>query len=125
MGGISLGGGSPRIGSIGDLEGISGTEPIDDTTSVTGSADAAEVETGDFRKDVDIYFSATTGNDDIIVQVSNDAITWRTVQQLNVASGGESDLAQFNFAWRYVRAYPGGGFADSEINEVTVSAKGL
>lgn len=123
--GMGISGGAANLGSIDDLKAIAGTEPIDATTDVSGSADAAELQTGAFRSNVDVYFSTTTGADTINVQVSNDGITWRTIEQMAVADGGESDMGQFNLSWGYVRAYAGGGFADGDVDEVTVSAKGL
>lgn len=100
-------------------------EPIDDETTVAGSADAAQVGLGP-RDTVDLYYDVAATSDAITIEVSRDGSVWRqhpdTVSSANVSTGG-AWVRNIATQYEHIRAYPGSGFADGDVNIVEISGK--
>lgn len=82
--------------------------PINDTASGTGSANAAHLDLGPIRKDVDIATNAT-GTADVLLtlDVSQDNSTWRLADTVTYSDPANSTPAfeQYDLAYPHVRAY--------------------
>lgn len=94
------------------------SEPITDITTSSGSSNAASLDLGDVRKDLDIYVD-TSGAATLTVEVSKDDSTWRTFDTVDYGSDTES-MEQYDIAYQYVRAY-----LDTATNTVEMSSKGV
>lgn len=76
---------------------------VSDSTTGTGSGNAAAVDLGDYRTNVDVFVDVS-GAADLTVEVSTDGSTWREAD--SVSYGSEStDLQQYHLAYQHVRAY--------------------
>lgn len=91
------------------------------TTTGTGSGNAAIIECGDGRTVASVGWD-TSSSANISVEVSDDKNTWfdRTHDVVSSQPGtSEKKSESFQTGFRFVRAY-----ADSSLNSLTVSAKG-
>lgn len=91
--------------------------PIDNGTTTAGSANAADLDLGSHRKDVDVFYDLS-GAATVTIEVSTDDTNWRQFEQFTT-SGAESDVLQFSTAFRYVRVY-----ADANLTRIEMSSKG-
>lgn len=82
---------------------LTDTDPISATDSGTGSANAAQLDLGSLRKDVDVHVN-TSGDATLTVEVSTDASTWREFDTVSY-TGGDVRMEQYEIAYRHVRAY--------------------
>lgn len=93
------------------------TGPVTATTTATGASNAASLDLGTYRKDVDLFYDLS-GSATVTIDVSTDNATWRTFQTIDQSSAS-ADVAQISTAYRYVRAY-----ADANLNTLEMSSKG-
>jgi hypothetical protein len=108
------------------LGGTTGTTYGGDTGSTLGAAPTTAQLRLEGRQEVTLAYDVTTAADRIAVQFSDDGSTWRetdhTVSSGSVVTGG--DTVTFRTGYQYVRAVPGRGYTDSQVNTVELSAKG-
>lgn len=90
---------------------------ITDTTTSTGSGSAAQLDLGDNRKDVDVFYD-TSGSATVTIEVSKNASDWRQFNAENPTSA-KKELIQMDTSYRHVRAY-----ADQNLNRIELSSKG-
>lgn len=98
------------------------------TTAASGAANAASIDLGQVRNDVDVFYDVANDNGSIEVEVSTDNATWRpftTVASGDIPTGGEQAFVQIDTAYRYVRAYAGGAYADADINTIEAVTRGI
>lgn len=88
------------------------------STSSTGSANAAEIDLGRVSTKVDVFVD-TSGDATLTVEVSTDGSTWRQADT-NSYTGASSDLRQYDFAYKHVRAH-----LNQNINTVEVAGRGI
>jgi hypothetical protein len=93
------------------------TDPVTDTDSGTGSANAARVTLGSLRRRVDIH-ADTSGAATLTVEVSVDDQAWLEYETVEYSSA-TVEVEAFDVAFEYVRAY-----LDQNRNGITMSAKG-
>jgi hypothetical protein len=78
------------------------------------------------RDRVTVFYDVAASTDAITVEVSTDGSTWRgtehTVASGSVVTGGTT--ITFATGYEHVRAYAGSSFADADVNDIEVSAKG-
>ncbi|TKX79274.1 hypothetical protein EXE53_16735 [Halorubrum sp. SD626R] len=91
-----------------------GTEPISDTTSSDGAANAATLQLGK-RQSTDVIYDVAAETE-IVTEISTDGSTWHERDRIT-ASGTGSIL--LTVAFEHVRAY-----ATSDTNEIVIGAKG-
>lgn len=93
-------------------------------TTSSGKDNAAELRLGQFRKDFNIYYDITTGGDDLIVEVSLDGNTWREFETVSIPAAGETDIAQGDTTYTWVRVYASDSISDSNINIIEIVGRG-
>lgn len=101
---------------------------ISDSRATAGSANAAVLDLGDLRSAVDAYYDITATSDAVYVQGSTTSggTNWRdlyVIDPADLVTGGQA--IQFETAYQFARVYCGSGFADSEINVIELSSKGV
>jgi len=96
----------------------SDTVPVTAVDSGIGSGNAASVDLGSLRSDVDIHVD-TSGDATLTVEVSKDGGTWRTFEELSY-TGASEGMEQFTTTYKHMRAY-----LDQNRNLVEISAKGV
>jgi hypothetical protein len=106
-----------NLGDV-DVTSLDEAAPKTDTASGTTESNAAVVDLGSTTKDFDVFYD-TSGAATITIEVSKDNATWRPLQQIQPSSA-DSDIAQFDTSYRYVRAY-----IDQNRNALEISAKGV
>jgi hypothetical protein len=106
-----------NLGDV-DVTSLDEAAPKTDTASGTTESNAAVVDLGSTTKDFDVFYD-TSGAATITIEVSKDNATWRQLQQIQPSSA-DSDIAQFDTSYRYVRAY-----IDQNRNALEISAKGV
>jgi len=95
---------------------------LEDATTATGAPDAAEIRATGGRTQVSVAWD-TSGASTITVEVSSDGSTWfdRTHDVIPSQPGSAEQRAEtLKTGFRHVRVY-----ADSSLNELLISAKGL
>lgn len=93
--------------------------PVDDSTTATGSANAAQVSTGNYRSSGTVSWDVS-GAATITVEGSNDGgSNWYVIDEFNPGSA-EVNGEPIRFAFDDIRAY-----ADANLNELNVAAKGI
>ncbi|AFH22024.1 hypothetical protein OSG_eHP14_00220 [environmental Halophage eHP-14] len=102
------------------------THPIDDQGDGTaGTSGAAELDT-ELRTTIEVFYNVSASTDDIIIEGSTDASTWRelpsTIASGSVTTGG--DTKQFTTAYQHVRVYAGSSFSDGDVTTIELVAKG-
>jgi len=102
---------------LGDVQ-VKDTGPITDITSSTGSGNAAQLDLGRSRKDVDIFYDVS-GAATVTIEVSKNASDWRAFSTDSPGSA-TTELVQIDTSYRYVRVY-----ADSNLNTIELSSKGV
>lgn len=91
---------------------------VADDTDGTGSANAAAVDLGEYRTNVDVFVDVA-GAATLTVEVSTDGSTWREADSVDYASES-TDLQQYHLAYQHVRAY-----VDQNVTTVEVVGRGL
>jgi hypothetical protein len=90
-----------------------------------GSGDAATLRL-ERRDRVTVFYDVATSTDAINIEVSKDGSTWRatehTVASGSVTTGGTT--VGFATGYEHVRAYAGSSFADADVNDIEIAAKG-
>lgn len=94
------------------------SELVSDTTTSNGAANAAQVDLGDLKTNVDV-FADTSGAATLTIEVSADGSTWRQADTVSISSA-TTDLQQYHFAYPHVRAY-----LDTATNTVEVVGRGV
>lgn len=94
------------------------SEAVTDTTDSNGSGNAASVNLGKLKTNVDV-FADTSGAATLTVEVSSDGSTWREADSVDLGSA-TTDLQQYHFAYPHVRAY-----LDTATNTVEVVGRGV
>lgn len=93
------------------------TDPVTDSDSGTGAANAARVTLGSLRRRADIHVD-TSGAATLTVEVSVDDQNWLKYETVSYSSA-TVEVEAFDVAFEYVRAY-----LDQNRNGITMSAKG-
>jgi len=95
------------------------TEQINGSDSGTGSANAAQLSLGDFRKDVDVFVD-TSGDATLTVEVSEDGgTTWRELDTVSY-TGASTEVEQYSTVFGDIRAY-----LNQNRNEVVAVSRGI
>lgn len=94
------------------------SEATTDTTTGNGSANAAEIQLGDIKTNVDVFVDASA-TATLTVEVSTDGSTWREADSVDYGAAA-TDLQQYHFAYPHVRAY-----LDTATNTVEVVGRGV
>lgn len=92
--------------------------PSTATDSGTGSSNAAKLDLGDLRTNVDIHVD-TSGDATLTVEVSKDNSTWRTFDTVSY-SGASQEIEQYDTAYQHIRAH-----LNQNRTLVEMSAKGV
>lgn len=103
-------------------------DQVSDSTSASGSANAASVDLGDVRESIDVFYDVAADTDGIVLEVSTDNATWRELTRVaasDLPAGGEAAFIQAETAYQYARAYAGGSFADADVNAVEIVTRGI
>jgi hypothetical protein len=100
--------------------------PKSDTAGgAAGSANAATLD-AEYRTQVTVFYDVAASTDAINIEVSTDGSTWRntehTVASGSVVTGGTT--VGFATGYEHVRAYAGSSFADGDVNDIEIMAKG-
>lgn len=74
-----------------------------DTTSSAGASNAATINLGDAKTNVDVFVDVS-GAADLTVEVSTDGSTWRQADTVSYGSAS-TDFQQYHLAYQHVRAY--------------------
>lgn len=96
---------------------LANTGQVSDATATAGSSNAASVDLGTQRTNVDVFVDVS-GAATLTVEVSTDGSTWREADSQTYDT--ESDLQQYHFAYQHVRAY-----VDANATTVEVVGRGL
>lgn len=96
---------------------LTDTDPISATDSGTGSANAAQLDLGSLRKDVDVHVD-TSNDATLTVEVSTDASTWRQFDTVSY-TGASTAMEQYEVAYQHVRAH-----LNQNRNLVELASKG-
>lgn len=94
------------------------------TTTQSGRSNAAEVNKGSMRRHFEVFYDVNTASSPLIVDVSSDGGTWKSFTELTIPSGGETDVAQGDTVYPYVRAYFDTSVQDTEVNKIEVISAG-
>lgn len=94
------------------------SEAVSDSTSENGESNAASVNLGKLKTNVDV-FADTSGAATLTVEVSTDGSTWRQADTVDIGSA-TTDFQQYHFAYPHVRAY-----LDTATNTVEVVGRGV
>lgn len=97
----------------------------DTAGGAAGSGSAAQLRIEN-RDRVTAFYDVDASTDAINIEVSTDGSTWRgtehTVASGSVTTGGTTVTFETGYEW--VRVYAGSSFADADVNDIEVSAKG-
>lgn len=93
-------------------------EQRSDSTTASGSSNAAVVDLGPVKTNVDVFVD-TSGAADLTVEVSTDGSTWRQADT-NSYGSATTDLRQYDFAYQHVRVY-----LSANVNTLEVVGRGL
>lgn len=95
---------------------------VDDRTTATGAANAASLDLGDVRTNVDIFIDVT-GTSNPVVEVSPTgafAGEEHALPDVPSYSSDTTDLIQYDLAYQYVRVY-----TDANLTELEIVGRGL
>lgn len=98
--------------------GVFASDIQSDSTTATGAENAAKIDTGAARQNVDV-FSDVDGATDVVLEVSLDDSTWREIQRFE-EEGANTRFIQLDTVYKYVRVY-----ADTTVTEIEVVSKGV
>ncbi|WIV67555.1 hypothetical protein [Natrialbaceae archaeon AArc-T1-2] len=91
--------------------------PVSSMTSMVGKADAASIDLGPHRKDVDVYYDVT-GAATVTIEVSADGDTWRELREIST-DDAETSVVSVSTSYQHVRAY-----ADENLETIEIASKG-
>lgn len=100
--------------------------PLTGTATASGSANAISFDLGTLRASVDFFYDLAADGE-LHVEVSTDGSTWRSFLTVNTADANvpQSDVIQYETAYKHTRAYADGALADADVNQLEASAKGV